>query len=243
MSDFPAPAPAYLGPPHRFSAGDNKPIVRIVLHGTVSAPVRGGARQTAAYFRGSSAAGSAHYVVDPGEVVQSAYDSVIAWHAPPNSHSLGIEFCDWVGQGGTALPLARWEEEDHAAMLARGARLVAQLCLAYDIPPVMLGPGAVRAGKRGICEHSDVSEAFHQSSHWDLGNFPRLHFQALVRHEIEQIKAAKDKGAAPVKAPPVVTNISRARELLALALRNARKKGSKRRIDKIVAGLDNLPRQ
>src|SRR5690349_17271161 len=97
MPKFRAPAPPYLGPAAHTSEGDNRPINRIVIHSTVSPCEPGGARKIAAYFRGRGSGGSAHYVVDPGEVVQVVYDGVIAWHAPPNAHSLGIEMCDIPG--------------------------------------------------------------------------------------------------------------------------------------------------
>ena len=170
MTSYPPPSPPYVGPPAKSSGAGNKPINRIVLHGTVSPAVKGGARNIAAYFRSSSAGGSAHYIVDPGEVVQSAYDDVIAWHAPPNRNSIGVEFCDPVGGPNGALPLSRWDDAAHRAELKLGARLVAELCLAYNVPPVMLTPAQLRAGKRGICEHDDVSDAWHQSSHGDHGN-------------------------------------------------------------------------
>lgn len=235
---YPPPAPPYLGPPARYSSGDNKPIRRIVLHGTVSPTVRGGARQIAAYFRGQGAGGSAHYVVDPGEVVQSAYDSVIAWHAPPNPHSLGVEFCDMVGVGGgsTPLPLTRWDSKDHRAMLRLGARLVAELCLAYDVPVRMVGPAGLKAGKAGITEHSDVSAAFKQSSHWDLGNFPRRRFIRMVRREVAAIKAPEPTPAEPLDLPD--NRVTRARDLLEQALRKARHKA---RRTKLASGLHELP--
>ena len=237
MTNYPPPSPTYLGPPYRKSAGDNKPIKRIVLHGTVSPTMRGGARQIAAYFRGSSAGGSAHYVVDPGEVIQAAYDSVICWHAPPNGNSIGVEMCDMVGVGGgpTPLPMSRWDSPDHKAMLKLTARLVAELCLAYDVPARMVGPLGLKAGRKGICEHSDVSEAFRQSSHWDVGNFPRRRFIRQVRAEVAAIKAGATE-TAEVK-PTLVTE---ARDLLEQAVRNARKKARKRSIER---GLSDLPRR
>lgn len=187
MPSYEPPAPVYLGPPFRKSAGSNKPVNRIVLHGTVSPTERGGARAIAAFFRSDRAGGSAHYVVDPGEVVQVTWDSVIAWHAPPNTRSIGVEMCDWVGAPparSTPLPLSRWRDRPHTEMLERTARLVAQLCLANDIPVRILGPAGLRASRRGICEHSDVSQAWQQSTHWDLGYFPRRRFMRMVRHQV-----------------------------------------------------------
>jgi hypothetical protein len=202
MSNFPAPAPTYLGPPAHYSKGNNKPIDHITIHSTVSACVPGAARVVAAYFRTLEAGGSAHYVVDPAEVIQSAYDSVICWHAPPNAHSLGIEMCDM-----PALSLARWRrktppvhraskwplrwiEPNHRKMLRLTINLTAELCLAYDVPPVFLTPRMLRNGRRGITTHNNVSRAFHESTHWDPGFWPRRLFMREVRKEIARLKAA-----------------------------------------------------
>lgn len=228
------PAPTYLGPPFRSSGPGNKPIHRIVLHGTVSPTRKGQARETAAYFRSKKAGGSAHYVVDPGEVVQTCHDSTVAWHAPPNSHSLGIELCDWVGDAKGALPLSRWDDADHRAMLDKAAHLTAQLCLAYDVPVQLLGPVGLRAGKRGICEHSDVSQAWHQSSHWDLGNFPRQRFLALVKAHAK----ALERGTAAPKVAAKPSRITKARDLLQQAVRATTNPTRRKRVQ---TALHNLP--
>jgi hypothetical protein len=190
------PSPPYLGPPFRQSGNDNKPINRIVIHSTVSPCEPGGARNIAAYFRSSSAGGSAHYITDPEETVQSAWDSVVCWHAPPNSHSLGIEMCDMPGPvpSGTKEHIQnlmkswRWTKLNQRKMLHRTARLTAQLCLAYNVPIQFLQPEGLRAGKRGITTHNNVSRAWHQSSHWDPGFWPRRKFIRLVKSYAKQIK-------------------------------------------------------
>lgn len=185
-----APSPPYLGPPYRMSVGENKPIQRIVVHSTVSPCVEGGARSIADYFKSKSAGGSAHYVVDPGEVVQVTYDSVIAWHAPPNPHSIGIEMCDMPALG--VVGMRRWKDDEHKRMLVRTARLTAQLCLAYDVPARRLSVTGLRAGRHGICGHVDVSEAWHESTHWDPGAFPWAAFIRLVKHHRLLIKQGDD---------------------------------------------------
>lgn len=237
---YPPPNPLYLGPPAKFTDGDNKPINRIVLHGTTSPTVEGGARATAAYFRGASAGGSAQYVTDPGEAIQSAYDSVICWGAPPNPHSLHAEMCDKVGDShNRPLPLARWNDKPHTRMLRRTAKLVAELCLAYNVPVRMIGPVRLRLGWKGICEHSDVSVAFHQSSHWDVGAFPRRRFIRMVRAEVAILKAA-GKPIAPV--PPVVNRVTKARDLIDAALDRANSHKQTRRAKRLQAALDQLPK-
>lgn len=192
------PSPPYVGPAAHTSSGSNKPIKRVVIHSTVSPCREGQARATAAYFRSPSAGGSAHYVCDPGDVVQVVFDSVIAWHSPPNSNSLGIELCDMPGQSESQkAPISRWRDREHAAMLKRAARLVAGLCLAYDVPIRKVGPVGLKLGRKGICGHIDVTRAFGQSSHWDPGNFPWKQFIVMVRREASRIKG----GGSPT--PPV----------------------------------------
>lgn len=193
------PAPPYLGPAAHTTAGDNKPINRIVIHSTVSPCVAGGARTIADYFRSETAGGSAHYVVDPSEVVQVVYDGVIAWHAPPNQHSLGIEMCDTPGpvpgdaRGSARFKAARqswrWLRPAQRQLLTRTAKLAAALCAAYDVPAVFLTPEDMAAGRKGITTHANVSLAFGQSTHWDPGFWPRRRFMRKVRAELKRIQA------------------------------------------------------
>lgn len=197
--DYPAPSPRYLGPPDKFSDGDNKPIKRIVIHSTVSPCVPGGAEDIAAYFRSDAARGSAHYVVDPENTVQAAYDSVICWHAPPNAGSIGIEMCDYPGavpdiprntaKWRTLHKSWRWRKENQRKMLRRTAKLTAQLCLAYDIPIRWIGVYQLKLSGRGITSHNNVSKAFAQSSHWDPGWWPRAWFMRMVKEEAKKIRS------------------------------------------------------
>ena len=188
---YPAPAPKYVGPPAHHSGNGNKPITRIVIHCTAGSDGKG-AMGTANYFKMQSAGGSAHYVIDSDEVLQTAYDSVVCWHAPPNTHSLGVEMCCSLADRGKG----HWERADHVSMMKLTARLVAQLCLAYDVPAKRLTVAQVKAGQRGICGHVDVSEAFKQSSHWDPGPyFPWAKFMAMVTAEIARI-------VKPTPTPP-----------------------------------------
>lgn len=199
MSKHKPPAPFYAGPPAHFTAGENKPIHRIVIHSTVSACKPGGAREIAAYFRDPKAGGSAHYVVDPDEVVQAAWDSVVCWHAPPNQNSLGIEMCDTPGpvpgdKPGSAKWKAaqrawRWLQPNQQAMLKRTARLTAQLALAYDVPIHFLDVTHLRAGRHGITTHNNVSLAFGESTHWDPGFWPQHRFMRLVRAEVKRLSS------------------------------------------------------
>jgi N-acetylmuramoyl-L-alanine amidase CwlA len=185
MTAYPPPSPPYLGPAKYYSEGNNKPIWRIVMHSTVGPTKAGSARGVADYFVHSVVRpSSAHYVVDAGEVVQVVGDSDIAYHAPPNAHSLGVEMCDYP----SATSGERWKDKDHQKMFALAVDLVAQLCLAYDVPPYFVGPIRMRLGRQGVTTHAKVSEAWHETDHWDPGVWPRRKFMREVRKRIREIK-------------------------------------------------------
>lgn len=184
------PAPLYVGPAKYQGPATNKPIRRIVIHGTVSPTVEGGAMAVARYFREvATRPSSAHYVTDPGEDVQVVYDSVVAYHAPPNTGSIGHELCDLVVDGNDdLLPMKRWGDKPHTRMLRRAARLDAALCLAYNIPIRKVGPIGLRLGRKGICGHDDVAKAWGQTDHRDPGNFPWKRFIRMVKCEADLIR-------------------------------------------------------
>jgi hypothetical protein len=182
----------YVGPVAHDSGNGNLPINRIVVHCTAGADAKG-ARGTARYFQMESATGSAHAITDPNELVISAYDNVVCWHAPPNPHTLGIEICcsqDNQGKG-------HWDLPSHQAMLKRAAKWVAEKAKLYNVPIVRLNPDALKDGKRGICGHVDVSLAFHQSTHEDPGPyFPWATFMALVQAEFDNLNTTEDELSA-----------------------------------------------
>lgn len=181
---YPSPSPDYIGPANRHGGSNNKPVDRIVIHATVSACAVG-ARSIAEYFKRTSKPASAHYVVDQKEPIQALFDSYVGYHAPPNTHSLGIELCcTLAGQGK-----GHWKRRDHQKMLRNAAKLTAQLCLHYDVPVVHLDGADLRAGKRGIAGHADVRDGWHQTTHWDPGPyFPWADFLRMVREEVAKIQ-------------------------------------------------------
>ena len=196
----PPPAPPYLGPA-KFHGGPQAlhPLKRIVMHCTVSPCAPGGARANANYFVHTvTTPSSAHYVVDPGETVQVVYDHQIAYHAPPNTDTLGVELCD--PQTGSP---ARWGDTNHHAMLLRAAKLVAQLALAYDVPIRKVGSLQLRLGLRGICGHVDVTNAWHQTTHTDPGDgFPWDAFMAMVNQAAKDLQVTPPPPIKPVPPDP-----------------------------------------
>lgn len=201
MNRPPAPAPPYIGPPNHHGPRTNKPIRHIVIHSTVSPCEPGGARKIARYFRQTDRFASAHYIVDPGEVIQGLGDSWVGYAAPPNEHKLHVEMCDMPGPV-PPLPLRairrrswRWNRREQQQLLERTARLTGELCAAYGVPPWFRGVRDLRAGRAGVTTHDCVSRAFGQSSHWDPGWWPRWRFMRLVRvHYKRAMARANQKG-------------------------------------------------
>jgi N-acetyl-anhydromuramyl-L-alanine amidase AmpD len=180
---------SYLYIQARNHGGTQATVKRLVIHGTVTPCGKGWARRVANDFHTTSRDASAHYVIDPGEIVQCLHESTVGYHAPPNTGSLGFELCD--PQKGSS---ARWRDADHEAMLRRAAGLVRARAAHWGVPLVKLSAADLRAGKRGICGHADVSAAFHLTDHVDPGSaFPWAHFLDLV-------------GAAPAQAPKPSTS-------------------------------------
>jgi len=163
--------------PARWRGGTQTDIRRIVIHCTVSPTVVGGAKSVANYFRTTSRPSSAHYVVDPSQIVQCVADNVVAYHDGTNSNSIGVELCDMVNG-----PAARWDSQAHRDMLTRAAMLVASLGFKYKIPLIKINGAQIRAGNKGVCGHVDMRDAFPgRTSHYDPGpTFPWATFMSMV---------------------------------------------------------------
>lgn len=176
------PSPPFIAARHK---GGSQVPKAIVMHGTVSSDNRGTARNIANWWAGkTSPVTSAHYTVDPGEVIQSVGDHTVAYHCGSNSNCIGVELCD--EQTG---PASRWSDADSTAILKRAARLVAELCLAYNIEVKRPSIADLkRKGKHGIYGHNDSRLAFGNTSHTDPRDFPWTKFINMVKDEVAKIK-------------------------------------------------------
>ena len=154
----------------------------IVIHATQGAERLGAAEATAKRFAGVGQVAplaSAHYAIDPGEVIQMVQDTDVAWHCPgANRRGIGIEHC-----GLSEQTPEQWADEGSEAELRQSAVLVAALCLKWGIPAQRLSPDDIRNGARGLAGHMDFTAAFSTpGGHTDPGgNFPWPHYLDLVR--------------------------------------------------------------
>jgi N-acetyl-anhydromuramyl-L-alanine amidase AmpD len=178
-----------------YTRTSGRAIDLIVIH-TMEAPEKpGSAEGVARWFAGPTAPeASAHYCIDSNSIVQCVRDSDVAWHAPGANHdSIGFE------HAGFARQTARdWTDEYSDAMLRLSARLAAEKCREYRIPVVWLSAGDLRAGRRGITGHHDVSVAFRRSNHWDPSPaFPVEPYLAMVRASVGDHAAVRPEKTGP----------------------------------------------
>lgn len=160
-----------------YHAGGNTPITRIVIHDMEMPEKPDAAEVCAAYFARGERQASAHYCVDNNSAVQCVRDTDIAFHAPPNTGSIGIEHAGYARQQSSD-----WLDAYGTAMLRDvSAPLVRDLCARHGIPRVWLSVGDLKQGRKGITSHNNVSLAFGKSTHTDPGpGFPIDQFMQWV---------------------------------------------------------------
>jgi N-acetyl-anhydromuramyl-L-alanine amidase AmpD len=171
--------------------GEQSTVTRVVLHDEEFNVGPDSAEQIAAFFAAPSTGTSAHYVVDADSVQHCVPEHRIAYHAPPNVGSVGIEH-----DGFGHFTAADWATPGSQATLARSAVLTAGICQRWGIPVRFLTAADLKANPqaKGITFHSQVSAAFGESTHTDPGDhFPIDAYLAAVTAAMTP---------APVKALP-----------------------------------------
>lgn len=167
----------------------------VVIHTAEIGEVLTGAEALMKACAVSERVASWHYAVDPDSVTQSVRDEDVAFAAPGANHNgIQIELCGTARQSP-----AEWQDAYSFYLLENAARLVADLCLTWDIPVTLLTAADLKLpGLRGITTHDAVSKAFRKSDHWDPGpHFPMEHFLQRVRHYQE----APPTEPAPARDP------------------------------------------
>jgi hypothetical protein len=128
--------------------------------------------------------GSYQTMIDfDGEEVRMAPDNRQAWAAMNEGNRRGLHVC---AMGRADWSRERWLQE--GKLLERTAMRYAEWSRLYDIPLVKIGPDEIARGERGICGHIDITNAFHESDHWDPGyNFP---FEVVIARAKEILGGA-----------------------------------------------------
>jgi hypothetical protein len=110
----------------------------------------------------------------------------VAWAAPgANKNGIHIEHA-----GRAAQSAREWTDEFGTSMLYLSIELCAQICRAWSIPALFVGPAGLLHGDRGITTHAAVSVAFKRSTHTDPGvNFPSRWYVEQVATRLYERRA------------------------------------------------------
>jgi N-acetyl-anhydromuramyl-L-alanine amidase AmpD len=152
----------------------------LVIHTMEALEKPATATNVALWFASSTAPkASAHFCIDDNHVIQCVRVQDVAWHAPgANNNGIGLEHAGYASQTS-----ADWQDVYSQNVLLNSANLAGELCLAFSIPAEFVDAAGLRAGKRGITTHAEVTKAFPGPgrTHWDPGpNFPMEEYLELV---------------------------------------------------------------
>lgn len=165
-----------------FTEATGRRIDFIVIHDMEMAEQVTTAEECAHMFAnlGSDRKASCHFMVDCNSIVQGVREKDIAYHAPPNTHSIGIEHAGFARQ-----TKEQWLDDYGLPMLRLSAALMAELLQKYDLPCEFLSPDELRAGKRGFTTHANITKAWGQTTHTDPGpDFPLGWYTDRVRENL-----------------------------------------------------------
>lgn len=151
-------------------------VNRVVIHDEEYGVGPNSAEDIAHYFSLPTTQYQAHYVADQNSIQHCVPENTIAFHAPPNEGSVGIE------QDGYAhMTREEWMKVESLATIHNAAVTARDICDRWGIPKVWLSVADLLAGKRGITSHLNVTNAFHVSTHTDPGEwYPIDIFMAVV---------------------------------------------------------------
>ncbi|MFF0867613.1 N-acetylmuramoyl-L-alanine amidase [Nonomuraea sp. NPDC003560] len=184
-----------------YHQGRISPIRLIVVHSMewVERPTT--AEECAAMFARMNRQASAHACADSNSVVRCVRDQDTAWAAPGgNADGLQLELAGFARQ-----TRAEWLDDYGQGLLGQAAGVIAGWCRAHKIPVKKLSRAELRAGKRGITSHADISAVYKRSDHSDPGTaFPWDVLLGRVRAEL----GGKDDGQADVDVPECKRRLS-----------------------------------
>lgn len=164
--------------------GRLRPIRVVVLH-TAQAPcLPGRAEGVQRFLAQAYVQASCHYATDPDNTVEGVAEQDTAWATPSlNADGLQVEQCGYAEFGsGASIPVENtaarqaygatwpsWDTAEPQRMLrTQVVPLVADLCRRHGLPPVLLEPADLLAGRAGITDHWRATQAY-GGTHWDCG--------------------------------------------------------------------------
>jgi hypothetical protein len=160
-----APMKGAFYPAKGFSKGRNNGAVKwLVLHTAEGAKA---VAELGHYFEGTTKGSSNAGVDSNGAYAEYVHYYDTPWTNPPiNSQSDTLEMCafrSWTRQQWLA----------HPKLLEATAHWIAWRCAVRRIPIRLISGAQAKSGMTGIMDHKRVNDAWHQSTHTDVGlGFP-----------------------------------------------------------------------
>lgn len=156
--------------------------VRLIVIHSMEAPENPDTAEVIAeFFQNPPHPASAHLCIDNDSIVRCVPDNNIAGGAPgANPDGIHLELAGYANQTE-----AEWLDDYGKKLLENAAEAAAQYCLKYDIPVRRLtNEQLADKHSKGFVSHSQVSEVFKQSDHWDPGpGFPwQLFLEKVETH-------------------------------------------------------------
>ena len=188
---------------NRFGFGNprsTKGLQGICIH-TTENPI-GAPSEGVANYQLNTESGSYHVLVDNtmNDNINSLRENTDDWEtwsagSKGNQIALHVSFVAY-----SACTRAQWLAADR--MLNEGADVVAYWCKRYGFPVAKINGADLRAGRRGLFGHGDVSAAWREVDHTDPGaNFPWDVF-------IDKVKRRMNPAPAPRPQPAKETDMS-----------------------------------
>ena len=154
--------------------GAMRPTLQVVH--SAETPLRAGyAASIAENWFGRSAPTSAHFMVDPVELIRMLSDNVVAYAVGPAANGFTL---NWEQAGYARFSRAEWTTDDGMAQMDKLAAGVRERGLANGIPLRWASDDDIRAAARGvpggICFHDDIRRVLGGTTHSDpMPNYPR----------------------------------------------------------------------
>lgn len=197
-----------------YHEGRLRPVRVAVLH-TAQAPcLPGRAEGIMRYLSNPSVRASAHWCTDPDNTVAGVDEADTAWATPSaNADGVQIEQAGYAEFGSdAAIPTSntaarqaygarwpRWEDAEPQRMLrTQVVPLLVGICQRHGLPPVLLEPADLLAGRAGITDHHRCSVAY-GGDHWDCGGAYPL---AGVIDDVRRALGGTGAPAPSIPTPP-----------------------------------------
>lgn len=178
------------------------PNLWIVIHTSEGGELTGSAEQLGLFMgtpRTATNLASYQDVFDTDQVIPAVPHNVVSY-AAAGGNAQGIHGC-FPGKAGQTRD--QWLDENSRAMIRQCAAWCIDVALENNIPLTRIYSGDLQNGRRGICDHHQVSLAFKKSTHTDVG--PGFPWDVLFA-DINALLAPPKPPPTPIPNPePIIT--------------------------------------